>query len=576
MSGEARAASNSRLRQSLSSTQRHLYFNLRLLNTSEPLSTGTAQVLSLTMARLTPSGLRTPLTALRVSRPAPRPRFSLHQAALRSASSAPTTEATSISSSSSSTSSSSQQQNESKAPPRQSAVGFGTVALSTSLLASAYLLYLYATDTRASYQQWLIPPVLRAVYPDAEEAHHVGTKALKFLYELGLHPRERPTRAPGIVPEPSDLATQVFDVTLANPIGISAGLDKDAEIPDVLFELGAGVVEVGGCTPRPQEGNPKPRVWRVPSVEGMVNRYGLNSRGADAMAARLRERVRKFALSLGLTEREVLNGEGTDVPPGSLLPGRLLCVQVAKQKDTDERDVDAVARDYVYCVNRVAPYADVLVVNVSSPNTPGLRDLQAAEPLGRILSAVVQEARKTNRKTKPKVMVKVSPDEDESAQMAGIVQAVYMSDVDGVIVGNTTKRRTGLVPEGVRLTSREQQALTETGGFSGPSMFDRTLDLVGRYRKMLDAQSLQAGEAQDAVAVPAVEGTVSGTAENSKQPSQKVIFATGGIKNGEQALEVLNAGASVAMVYTGMVYGGAGTVTRMKGEMRSALTNGKA
>lgn len=582
MSGEGRAASFKFPTAAASFTaQRHLYFNPRSLTTSEPLSPGAAQCLSLTMARLTSRGLRTPLTALRLSRPAPRPQFSPYQAALRSASSTPANEAVTTSSSASSSPENQQQQEKQQQnheqPPKRSAIGFGTVALSTSLVASAYLLYLYTTDTRASYHQWLVPPMLRLVYSDAEEAHHVGTKALKLLYELGLHPRERPSRAPGIVPEPSDLATQVFDVNLANPIGISAGLDKDADIPDVLFELGAGVVEVGGCTPKPQEGNPKPRVWRVPSVEGMINRYGLNSRGADAMAARLRERVRKFARSLGLTERQVLDGEGVDVPPGSLLPGRLLCVQVAKQKETDERDLDAVARDYVYCVNRVAPYADVLVVNVSSPNTPGLRDLQAAEPLGRILGAVVQEARKTNRKTKPKVMVKVSPDEDESAQMAGIVQAVYMSDVDGVIVGNTTKRRSGLVPEGVILNSREQQALTETGGFSGPSMFDRTLDLVGRYRKMLDAQSLQGGDGhEDAAAVPALEGIVSNKAQNSKQPPRKVIFATGGIKNGEQALKVLNAGASVAMIYTSMVYGGAGTVTRIKGEMRSTLTDGKA
>ncbi|KAG6366952.1 hypothetical protein INS49_001133 [Diaporthe citri] len=500
------------------------------------------------MARLTPRGLRTPLTALRLSRPAPRPQFSSYQAALRSASSSPTSQETTTSSSSSEQQNKEEQDH--KQPPKRSAIGLGTVALSTSLLASAYLLYLYATDTRASYQQWLVPPLLRLVYSDAEEAHHVGTKALKFLYELGLHPRERPSRAPGIVPEPSDLATQVFDVNLASPIGISAGLDKDADITDVLFELGAGVVEVGGCTPKPQ-GKPQ-----APCLEGA-------DRGGHGQPA--------------LTEREVLNGEGVDVPPGSLLPGRLLCVQVAKQKETDERDVDAVARDYVYCVNRVAPYADVLVVNVSSPNTPGLRDLQAAEPLGRILSAVVQEARKTNRKTKPKVMVKVSPDEDESAQMAGIVQAVYMSDVDGVIVGNTTKRRAGLVPQGVRLNSREQQALTETGGFSGPSMFDRTLDLVGRYRKMLDAQSLQGGEGQeDHAVVPALEGIVSSKAQDSKQPPRKVIFATGGIKNGEQALKVLNAGASVAMIYTSMVYGGAGTVTRIKGEMRSALTDVEA
>lgn len=541
------------------------------------------------MARPIPRGLPSSLAAIRLARPALRPRLALHLSTRRAASStaeATTSTSTSTSSSSSSspssTSSSSSQQKE---LPRQSAIGFGTAALSVSLAASLYLVYLYATDTRASYQQWLVPRLIRLLYPDAEDAHHIGTKALKILYELGLNPRERPTRTPGIIPEPSDLAITVFDTTLANPIGISAGLDKDAEIPDALFDLGAGVVEVGGCTPRRQDGNAKPRVWRVPSVEGMVNRYGLNSRGADAMAATLRKRVRKFARTLGLTEREVLNGEGTDVPPGSLLPGRLLCVQVAKQKDTDERDVEAVARDYVYCVSKLAPYADVLVVNVSSPNTPGLRDLQAAEPLGRILGAVVKEAQRAERKLKPRVMVKVSPDEDEAAQMEGIVQAVYMSGVDGVIVGNTTKRRAGLVPEGVRLNAREHQALMETGGFSGPTMFDRTLDLVGRYRKMLDGAALKQAssgaaakeEAPAAAAVPAVDGTVSGKVESPRAaPPQKVIFATGGIKNGEQALKVLNAGASVAMIYTGMVYGGAGTVTRMKGEMRSALTDGKA
>lgn len=559
------------------------------LNLNEPLSTGIVQFLFFVMARPIPRGLHSPLASIRLARPALRARLPLQHPTRRAASS--TTESTSTSSpapsassASSTNSSSSSSGSKQQEIPRQSAIGFGTAALSVSLAASLYLAYLYASDTRASFHQWLVPPLIRLLYPDAEDAHRVGTQSLKLLYELGLNPRERPTRAPGIVSEPSDLAISVFDTALANPIGISAGLDKDAEIPDALFALGAAVVEVGGCTPRAQDGNPKPRIWRVPSVDGMVNRCGLNSRGADAMAARLRDRVRKFALPLGLTEREVLDGEGITVPPGSLLPGRLLCVQVAKQKETDERDLDAVARDYVYCVNKLAPYADVLVVNVSSPNTPGLRDLQAAEPLGRILGAVVKEAQQTQRKTKPKVMVKVSPDEDESAQMEGIVQAVYMSGVDGVIVGNTTKRRSGLVPEGVRLNSREQLALTETGGFSGPSMFDRTLDLVGRYRKMLDSAAMQASEAPGAgpaapAAVPAVDGTVSGKAESPKAKQvapQKVLFATGGIKNGEQALQVLNAGASVAMVYTGMVYGGAGTVTRIKGEMRSALTDGKA
>jgi len=423
--------------------------------------------------------------------------------------------------------------------------------------------YYYATDTRASLlHQYIIPPLIRTVFPDAEDAHHVGVDLLKATYSFGLHPRERQL-------DNGDLAVKVFGHTLSNPIGISAGLDKDAEIPDALFALGAGVVEVGGCTPLPQEGNPKPRVFRIPAVEGLINRYGLNSRGADAMAARLRERLRVFARRWGLTEEEVLAGdEVTGVPVGSLQPGRLLCVQVAKNKKTDEKDVAAVVRDYVACVQRLAPYADVLVVNVSSPNTPGLRDLQASGPLTDLLGAVVDEAGRATvgaglRKERPRVMVKVSPDEDDEAQMEGVVRAVWASGVDGVIVGNTTKRR-DVVPQGVKLTSKETKNLAEEGGFSGPAMFDRTLALVGRYRKMLDGHSLHQGESET-VAVEQKKGT----------DEQKVIFATGGITTGEQALKVLNAGASVAMVYTGMVYGGSGTVTRMKNEMRSKLIEEK-
>ncbi|KAG7287245.1 hypothetical protein NEMBOFW57_006752 [Staphylotrichum longicolle] len=420
------------------------------------------------------------------------------------------------------------------------------------LTATAGISLYYATDTRASFHQWLVPRLIRTFFPDAEDAHHIGTVALKALYPLGLHPRERPT--PGSEstnPAENPLAVTVFGRTLVNPIGISAGLDKDAEIPDPLFALGAGVVEVGGCTPLPQDGNPRPRVFRVVAIDGLVNRYGLNSRGADAMAARLRERLRTFARGLGLSERDMM--DETDIPTGSLQPGRLLCVQIAKNKKTDEKDMKAVIQDHVYCVQRLAPYADVLVVNVSSPNTPGLRDLQAAEPLAKLLGAVVDEAKRTDRKVKPRVMVKVSPDEDDDTQIEGVVQAVWTSGVDGVIVGNTTRRRSGLVPQGVNLTSKEQQALVEEGGFSGPTMFGQTLSLVGRYRKKLDSYSLKTPGVDDAF------------------PQQKVIFASGGITTGDQALKVLNAGASVAMLYTGMVYGGSGTVTRIKKEMREKL-----
>lgn len=437
--------------------------------------------------------------------------------------------------------------------------GAKAVLYGAALAGSLYISYFYVTDTRASVHRWITPPLIRLLYPDAEDAHHAGTTSLQTLYALNLHPRERDTALSS--PATSPLAVSVFGTTLANPIGISAGLDKHAEIPDALFALGAGVVEVGGCTPFPQDGNPRPRVFRVPGLDGMVNRYGLNSHGADAMARRLHKRVREFARPLGLTAEQVLDGEA-GVPPGSLGEGRLLAVQIAKNKATDDKDIWAVAADYVFCVRALAKYADVLVVNVSSPNTPGLRDLQAVEPLTQLLGAVVDEAAQVDGKTRPKVMVKVSPDEDEEAQMEGIVQAVCASGVDGVIVGNTTKRRAGVVPAGARLTAKEHKALMEDGGYSGPAMFDRTLDLVGRYRKMLDARTLHSAHADaEASAIAGKPGSRLADAQ------QKVIFATGGITNGQQALKVLEAGASVAMVYTGMTYGGPGTVTRIKREM---------
>lgn len=288
----------------------------------------------------------------------------------------------------------------------------------------------------------------------------------------------------------------------------------------------------------------------------MINRYGLNSKGADHMAAVLKQRVRDFAYAAGFgdhegSEQHVLNGDA-NVPPGSLVPGKLLAVQVAKNKLTPDGDIDAIARDYTYCVDRVAPYADILVVNVSSPNTPGLRDLQAAAPLTAILTAVVGSAKSIDRKTKPFVMVKVSPDEDSDEQISGICEAVWNSGVDGVIVGNTTNRRPDAIPKGFALPEKEQQTLKETGGYSGPQLFDRSVPLVARYRALLD------------------QGPPSESADAAQQP-RKVIFASGGITNGQQARAALDAGASVAMMYTGITYGGIGTVTRVKEEMRELL-----
>lgn len=591
----------------------------------------------------------------------------------------------------------------------------------TSFVLGIGIIYLYITDTRASAHRWIVVPALRLAYPDPEDAHHAGNSVLKALWRLGLYPRER-----GDPDSAGDLKVDFFGHTLTNPIGTSAGIDKHADIPDPLFALGPSIIEIGGTTPLPQSGNEKPRVFRISSQNAMINRYGLNSEGADHVAMRLRQRVRDFAYSMGLghdvaAERFVLDGHA-GVPPGSLTPGRLLAVNIAKNKITPEHDVEAVKKDYIYCVEQLAPYADIVVVNVSSPNTPGLRSLQQAGPLTSILTGVVEAAKQTNRKTKPFVMVKVSPDEDSDEQIEGICEAMWASGIDGVIVGNTTNRRPEPLTTLKPLSPLEEQALLETGGFSGPHLFESTVALVKRYKKLLDgrqstpAQKVdfraelekEAGEIEQALGVeetslristgltsrrpsdsvqssvetggialnapspeeqsekkqplfrlpqeklydqPSQEleqpldvdeasrksSTVStGTSSsdsvqssvdsdrsapksprseeqsNKKQPlfrlpeerqyelpsqgrerlqaikeaieqlpardekvaaadKPKVIFATGGITNGKQALEVLNAGASVAMVYTALVYGGAGTITRIKDEMREQM-----
>ncbi|KAF2035073.1 FMN-linked oxidoreductase [Setomelanomma holmii] len=464
--------------------------------------------------------------------------------------------------------------------------------------------YLYVTDTRASIHEWLIVPALRQIYPDGEDAHHAGTRMLKALHSFGMNPRER-----GNDDAAGDLAVEVFGHTLANPIGTSAGIDKGAEVPTPLFELGPAIVEVGAITLLPQEGNPKPRVFRIPSQNALINRYGFNSEGAELVATRLRQRVRQFAYHAGMgmdeeAEQKVLNGEA-GVPPGSLKSGRLMAVQVAKNKTTSESDIDAVVRDYATAVGHVGKYADILVVNVSSPNTPGLRTLQNVEPLTRLLTGVVQAVKKIDRKTKPAIMVKVSPDEDSEEQVAGICEAVWDSGVDGVIVGNTTKKRPDPLPKGYLLSASESKILLEQGGYSGPQLFERTVALVSKYRTALDEgpKSIKADQSSDqkplaghstgdepstsilekmessssevSSKIKSVVGVDASPATSSKPVTapaagapRKVIFATGGITNGRQAREVLNAGASVAQVYTAMIYSGAGTISRIKQEMR--------
>ncbi|KAH0562381.1 hypothetical protein GP486_002932 [Trichoglossum hirsutum] len=469
----------------------------------------------------------------------------------------------------------------------------------TSLAAFLGLGWFYATDTRAGVHEWLVFPALRWWYCDPEEAHDFGMRALKALWELGLNPRERGDMNGGI------LEVEVFSQTLVNPIAISAGVDKRAQAPTPLLALGPAIVEVGATTPLPQYGNPKPRLFRLPSQKALINRYGFNSEGADVVAMRLRKRVRQFAYAIGFgaddeAERKVLDGEA-GVPPGSLMPARLMAVQIAKNKWTPESDIEAVKRDYVYCVQQLGKYADIIVVNVSSPNTPGLRTLQRVEPLTKILKGVVDAAVEVPRRTKPRVMVKVSPDEDGDEQLRGICKAVRESGIDGVIVANTTNRRPDPLPKGYVLPHEETALLSELGGYSGPQLFEKTLSLVQRYRKLLDEDPPRKNgdepsanrDTSSPSTITPTETTTPRDHHDNNNPEKKeqqtlalkddhhdhhrhrkVIFASGGITTGKQALEVLNAGASIAMVNTALVYGGAGTITRIKREMRDEMARG--
>lgn len=404
----------------------------------------------------------------------------------------------------------------------------------------------YLTDTRAGVHQWLVAPSLRWIYDDAEEAHEAGVTILKTLYDFGIHPRERGKDMMG------EFEVEIFGQTLSCPLAISAGLDKNGDIASPLFALGPSIVEIGGITPLPQQGNPKPRVFRIPSQSALINRYGLNSRGAAHVARQLRKRVKQYAISIGYSnddenaEGMILDGEA-GVPPGSLAAGKLLAIQIAKNSSTPEADLDAVKRDYVCCVEHLAPYADILVINVSSPNQKGLRNLQKQEPLQELLSAVAVAANRIHRKTKPAIMVKVSPDEDSDEDIAGICNAVRDAGIDGIIVANTTRGRPSLGPD--TLPAKESRVLMEQGGYSGPSMFPKTVALIKKYRQVLD----QPWEA-----------------DGSHPASRKVIFASGGICSGDNVKEVLDAGASVAMVYTTLSTQGVGAITTIKEQLREA------
>ena len=267
----------------------------------------------------------------------------------------------------------------------------------------------------------LLGPLLRGL--DAERAHGLAIQALKH----GLVPR------PAVAADPI-LRTTVWGLEFPNPIGLAAGFDKNAEVPDAMLDLGFGFVEIGSVTPRAQPGNPKPRLFRLSEDEGVINRLGFNCEGLPAAAPRLAARARRGIVGVNL----------------------------GKNKDT----VDAAA-DYESGAAALGRYCDYLVCNVSSPNTPGLRALQGKAPLQELIGRV--QAVLASLPQPPPLVLKIAPDiTDEDKR--DIAEVALASGIAGLIVGNTTITR----PEGLRSVHRE-----ETGGLSGRPLFALSTRVLG-------------------------------------------------------------------------------------------------
>ncbi|BGP41268.1 Dihydroorotate dehydrogenase (quinone), mitochondrial [Rhodotorula kratochvilovae] len=441
------------------------------------------------------------------------------------------------------------------APSAHSGPGVGkrlrSLLLSSALFLGTGAFLAYAYDSRAGVHRWLVQPAFMALTKDDPElAHEIAVK----LLAQNVGPMDC-----GVDDE--RLAFELWGKKFDNPIGVAAGFDKHAQAIDGLFNLGFGYVEVGSITPEPQAGNPKPRVFRVPELQSVVNRYGFNSDGHAAALARFRQRIIGFVSSYAnllppslfpaapqtqaaIEEFDPVRAylaspQGAGAAPAdavglprSLTPGKVLGINLGKNKVSDPDSID----DFVKGIASLGPYADVLVVNVSSPNTPGLRNLQRKGMLSELLEGVVQARDLLPTAVKPPVLVKVAPDLDDE-QVSDIAYAARTSGVDGVIVSNTTISRPA--------SAGSSPVLQETGGLSGPPV------------KALALRALAALYDQTDGKIP--------------------LVGCGGISSGQDALDYAKAGASLVQLYTGFVYGGVGLPRRIKDELTELLKKeGKA
>jgi len=320
----------------------------------------------------------------------------------------------------------------------------------------------------------LIRPLLFKFDPEA--VHHFTFSSIKFLHKIPGVPAF--IRKQFVVNDPR-LEREVFGLKFKNPVGLAAGLDKDAKIYNELENFGFGFIEIGTITPKPQDGNPKKRLFRLKEDGGIINRMGFNNGGVAVAIERLKKNK------------------------GTLIGGN-----IGKNKNTPNEEA---VNDYTYCFEGLYPYVDYFVVNVSSPNTPNLRALQDKEPLTALLTTL-QALNNQKAKQKP-ILLKIAPDLTDE-QLLDIIEIVQTSKIAGVIATNTTISREGLIAANK----------VETGGLSGKPLTKRSTEVI----RFLAEKS------------------------NHSFP----IIGVGGIHTAADALEKLEAGASLVQLYTGFIYEG--------------------
>ena len=332
--------------------------------------------------------------------------------------------------------------------------------------------------------------LLRLAPPEA--AHEATLKSL----ELGLFPR-------ATAPDHPSLALRFCGLALPNPVGIAAGFDKDARVPDAVLALGCGFAEVGTLTPLPQAGNPRPRIFRLARDRAVINRLGFNNGGQRAALDRLRFR---FAT------------EG------------VIGVNIGANKDSEDR-----IADYVQGIEAFTDVASYFMINISSPNTPGLRDLQSVGALDELLGKLMQARTRVVAmgKARRPIVVKLSPDIAEE-ELGDIVACLARHDVDAIAVSNTTLSRRGLTDPAAR----------EAGGLSGRPLFQRSTAMLARVYR----------------------------ASGGKIP----LIGIGGIDSGAAALAKIEAGATLIQLYTGLIYEGPGLIRRIKEHLTQAVRRANA